>query len=93
MLTPAGEQEALALGDLLRGEPFELVESSPRLRALRTAELAGLKPDVDDDLVEWDYGDFEGLTTDEYPPNLPRLDRLGRAVAGRGDSGRSGREG
>ena len=32
-LTPAGEKEALALGDLLRGEDFELVEASPRLRA------------------------------------------------------------
>ena len=66
-LTPAGEEEALALGDLLRGKSFELVEASPRLRAQRTAELAGFKPEVDDDLVEWDYGDFEGLTTDEIP--------------------------
>ena len=55
----------------MRAEPFELVESSPRLRALRTAELAGLKPDVDDDLVEWDYGDFEGLTTDEIRITYP----------------------
>ena len=70
-LTQAGEQEALALGDLVRREPFELVESSPRLRALRTAELAGFKPEVDDDLVEWDYGDFEGLTTDEIRITYP----------------------
>jgi broad specificity phosphatase PhoE len=64
-LTPAGQKEALALGDLLRGEPFKLVKSSPRRRALQTAELAGFKPEVDNDVVEWDYGDFEGLTTDE----------------------------
>jgi broad specificity phosphatase PhoE len=70
-LTPAGEEEALALRDLLRGKRFELVEASPRLRALRTAELAGFKPEVDDDLVEWDYGDFEGLTTDEIRVTYP----------------------
>ena len=71
-LTPAGEKEALALGDLLRGKSFELVEASSRLRAQRTAELAGFKTEVDDDLVEWDYGDFEGLTTDEIRLTYPR---------------------
>lgn len=70
-LTPAGEEEALALGDLLRGESFELIEASPRLRAQRTAELAGFKPEVDEDLVEWDYGDFEGLTTDQVRLTYP----------------------
>jgi broad specificity phosphatase PhoE len=70
-LTPGGEQEALALGHLLRSERFELVEASPRQRALRTAELAGFKPEVDNDLVEWDYGDFEGLTTPEIRVTHP----------------------
>jgi broad specificity phosphatase PhoE len=70
-LTPKGEQEALALGELLRGQHFELVEASPRLRALRTAELAGFKPEVDDDLVEWDYGDLEGLTTAQIQVSYP----------------------
>jgi broad specificity phosphatase PhoE len=70
-LTKVGEEEAVALGDLLRAEPFERVEASPRLRALRTAELAGFKPEVDQDLVEWDYGDFEGQTTDEIRVAYP----------------------
>ena len=38
---------------------------------MRTAELAGFKPEVDEDLVEWDYGDFEGLTTDEIRVAYP----------------------
>jgi broad specificity phosphatase PhoE len=70
-LTPAGEQEAGALGRLLNAQRFDLVKASPRLRARRTAELAGYKPDVDDDLVEWDYGDFEGLTTPEIRTSHP----------------------
>ncbi len=70
-LTPNGEHEAFAIRQLVAAEPFELVESSPRLRALRTAELAGFKPEVNDDLVEWDYGHFEGLTTDQIRVSHP----------------------
>jgi broad specificity phosphatase PhoE len=70
-LTPNGEQEALALRQLLRAERFELVEASPRLRALSTAKIAGFEPEVNDDLVEWDYGDFEGLTTDQIRVDHP----------------------
>ena len=67
-LTPEGEERARRAGRLLatlRGdtEPA-LVLSSPRSRALRTAELAGLTvAEVTEDLAEWDYGDYEGLTT------------------------------
>ncbi|HUC15102.1 MAG TPA: histidine phosphatase family protein, partial [Acidimicrobiales bacterium] len=68
-LTAAGEQEAMALGKMLRPEHFELVESSPRERSVRTAELAGFKPTIDNDLVEWDYGELEGLTTDQIRAN------------------------
>ena len=58
--------------------------SSPRLRALRTAELAGLTPlQIDDDLVEWDYGDLEGLTTLEIRERYPGLEHLGWPVARR----------
>jgi len=65
-LTPAGETAAKALGERLRGRRFGLVLVSPRLRARRTAELGGVTDAVtDDDLVEWDYGDYEGLTTDQ----------------------------
>jgi broad specificity phosphatase PhoE len=70
-LTKGGEQEALAVGHLLRTQRFDLVLSSPRERALRTAELAGFEPQIDDDLVEWDYGDLEGLTTDQIQARYP----------------------
>ena len=71
-LTPDGETAAKALGDRLRGRQFGLVLVSPRLRARRTAELAGVTDAVtDDDLVEWDYGDYEGLTTDQIRESDP----------------------
>jgi broad specificity phosphatase PhoE len=65
-LTPNGEGQAGAVGALLRGRTFALVVTSPLGRARRTAELAGYAaPQVDSDLVEWDYGGYEGLTTAE----------------------------
>ena len=52
--------------------PFDLVVSSPRRRAERTAELAGLVPfQVADDLVEWDYGELEGLTSAQIRERYP----------------------
>src|SRR5690348_1078377 len=63
-LTPEGERQAWALARAFTGRVFAAVLCSPRRRALRTAELAGLPvSDVDNDLVEWDYGEYEGLTT------------------------------
>jgi probable phosphoglycerate mutase len=57
---------------LLRGRAPSLVLTSPRARARTTAELAGLHPDrVDDRLVEWDYGDYEGRTTAEIRRDDP----------------------
>jgi len=65
-LLPEGEETARALGARLAGIDFGLVLASPRQRARRTAELAGFADaEVDDDLAEWDYGDYEGVTTDE----------------------------
>ncbi|WP_344189585.1 histidine phosphatase family protein [Pedococcus aerophilus] len=64
-LTAHGEELARAAGELLQGREFSLVLASPMQRALRTAELAGLEPEVTDDLMEWDYGAYEGLTTPE----------------------------
>ena len=63
-LTDTGRERATKLGDALRGRSFALVLTSPLSRARDTAALAGF-PDaeVDDDLREWDYGDFEGRTT------------------------------
>jgi probable phosphoglycerate mutase len=70
-LTPHGEEEARALSASLQARRFELVLSSPRQRALRTAELAGFRPEIDEDLAEWDYGDLEGLTIDQIRARYP----------------------
>ena len=64
-LTPDGERDARALGSRLAAFDLALVLASPLTRARRTAELAGLSPSVDPDLVEWDYGGYEGRTTAE----------------------------
>lgn len=71
-LTDEGEQQAKAAATKLAGIEFELVLTSPRQRARRTAELAGF-PDavVDEDLAEWDYGDYEGLTSAEIHESVP----------------------
>jgi probable phosphoglycerate mutase len=62
-LTAAGEAVAPQIGERLAGISFSRILSSPRSRATRTAELAGFTPEIDPDLVEWDYGDYEGLTS------------------------------
>jgi probable phosphoglycerate mutase len=74
-LTPLGERQARALRDLLAFARPVLLLTSPRERAVRTAELAGLAEvasvEVDDDLAEWDYGDYEGITTPEIRKTVP----------------------
>jgi probable phosphoglycerate mutase len=71
-LTAAGEAQARHLGAFLAGIPVDLVVSSPRRRAARTAELAGLVPfEVAEDLVEWDYGELEGLTSAQIQERYP----------------------
>ena len=63
-LTDEGRRVADSLRDRLDHEVFSLVLTSPRERARETARLSGhAEAAVDDDLVEWDYGDLEGLTT------------------------------
>jgi broad specificity phosphatase PhoE len=66
-LTPHGELMALNLAPRLKGIPFSLVLTSPRLRARMTCELAGLgaAAQIESKLAEWDYGDYEGLRTSE----------------------------
>ncbi|HRC42063.1 histidine phosphatase family protein [Nostocoides sp.] len=64
-LTEHGEDLARAAGNLLAGHTFGLVLASPLQRAWRTAELAGLTAEREDNLVEWDYGAAEGRTTAE----------------------------
>lgn len=69
-LTPAGEEAARGLAGALEEFDFSLVLSSPLQRARRTAELAGLQPELDHDLAEWDYGAYEGLTTPQVREQL-----------------------
>lgn len=70
-LTAEGEAEASTLAERLSGFDFGLVLSSPMQRARRTAEIAGFSsPDIDPNLVEWDYGAYEGRTTKEIRAEL-----------------------
>lgn len=63
---------AARLEEAVGTEGFDLVLSSPRLRAVRTAELAGFaEVETTEDLAEWDYGDYEGLTTPEIRETVP----------------------
>jgi probable phosphoglycerate mutase len=73
-LTPAGESMARALGPALRAIAFSQVLTSPRLRARRTCDLAGLGAvaHADAGLAEWDYGQFEGLRTAEIQRLQPQ---------------------
>lgn len=71
-LTEHGVAQAIALRPMLAGLDPVLVLCSPRWRARRTAELAGLAVTaIDDDLSEWDYGDYEGLTSAEIRQRDP----------------------
>src|SRR5262249_54799416 len=64
-LTERGERNARSLGERLQGTHFVKVLTSPLQRARRTCELAGFgaRAEVDNDLVEWNYGDYEGKRT------------------------------
>jgi broad specificity phosphatase PhoE len=75
-LTARGEQQAAALGERLRGVEFAMMLASPLERARRTAELAGFDGALafDDDLIEVDYGDYEGRTTAEIQRARPDWD-------------------
>ena len=71
-LTEPGVEVARTLAGRLSGHSFSLVLTSPRRRAVHTAELAGFTDAVhDDDLVEWDYGDYEGVTTADIREERP----------------------
>jgi broad specificity phosphatase PhoE len=71
-LTAGGVAEAEALRTALAGRTFVAVLSSPRRRARRTVELAGLAvTSVTEGLAEWDYGEYEGVTTADIHRNRP----------------------
>ena len=74
-LTENGEEQAQALGRTFRGHEFVRVLSSPLGRARETARLAGFAdPEVLDLLAEFDYGEYEGLTTKEIRARRPGWD-------------------
>ena len=72
-LTERGEHDAIRIGERLRGKKFASVVTSPLRRALRTCELAGFGAvaQPDSDLVEWNYGEYEGLRTAEIRAARP----------------------
>ena len=71
-LTSTGEHQAQLVAALIAGRTFALVLASPLRRAQETAQLAGLSHvETDADLVEWDYGGYEGLTTPQIRAILP----------------------
>jgi broad specificity phosphatase PhoE len=72
-LTPHGESQARALEPMLRAISFDHILTSPARRAQRTCELAGLggSAEVEPDLVEWDYGDYEGRTSPDIRQDRP----------------------
>jgi broad specificity phosphatase PhoE len=72
-LTERGERNALRLAERLKGLTFSRVLSSPLQRAMRTCELAGFggQAEVDRDLLEWNYGEYEGRRTEEIHAERP----------------------
>ena len=72
-LTAAGEEAARGLGARLRGIAFKHVFTSPRIRARETWRLSGLQPaaEIREDLSEWDYGQYEGLRSEEIQQRRP----------------------
>jgi len=75
-LTDQGEAQAVHLGERLRGLSFASVLTSPLRRATRTCQLAGfgLAAEIDPDLVEWNYGEYEGRTSVEIHAERPGWD-------------------
>jgi broad specificity phosphatase PhoE len=72
-LTEAGMRHARLLGPRLAGRRFAAVFTSPLARAIETCRLAGLgdRAQVRDELLEWDYGEYEGITTPEIRERRP----------------------
>ena len=75
-LTANGEAQARRLGERLRGRAFTRVLTSPLQRAARTCELAGYGAvaELDPDLLEWDYGHYEGRRSTEIHAEWPEWD-------------------
>ncbi|QQE13411.1 histidine phosphatase family protein [Planctomycetota bacterium] len=71
-LTEAGKRNAEKLRPVLAHLNFEMVLTSPLQRAKNTAHLAGFSEAIEDpDLIEWDYGQYDGITTSEIRQTVP----------------------
>src|SRR5271165_2598004 len=72
-LTARGEERAAKIASTLGGHPFSLVLTSPLQRARRTCELAGLgaAAQIDPNLTEWNYGDYEGRSSEDIQRTRP----------------------
>ena len=72
-LTPDGEKHAADLGKFLAGRAFSMVMTSPMRRARETCRLAGYasQATLEPNLLEWDYGDYEGLSTPDIRKSRP----------------------
>jgi broad specificity phosphatase PhoE len=73
-LTEVGRRQGEALAEMIANRQFELVLTSPLQRARVTCELAGFgdQADIEPDLAEWDYGEFEGLSTSDIRDRIPQ---------------------
>ncbi len=87
-LTPAGRDEAVAAAATLTDHVIDRVYSSPLRRAAETAEIVNLPPSIefDDDLMEWDYGEFEGVRTAEMRASGDPLWSIWNATIENGES-------
>jgi len=92
-LTTEGRHEALLIGKRLAGRRFGLVLTSPLSRAMDTCKLAGFGAQArpDEDLVEWNYGSCEGLTTAEIREHRPGWSVLTDGAPGGEDALQVGR--
>lgn len=83
-LTERGKTQAEGLKERLKNHPFQLILVSPLQRAYKTCELAGFAKEakIDPDLVEWDYGDYEGKKTADILKENPSWDIFAEGVPG-----------
>lgn len=91
-LTPDGERNAVRLGERLKGMKFAKVFTSPLQRVARTCELSGFGEvaETNSDLVEWDYGKYEGLTSAQILADRPDWQLFRDGAPGGESPGRAG---
>jgi probable phosphoglycerate mutase len=92
-LLPEGEGQAAAAGAYLRstGWVFDLVLTSPLRRAADSCRLTGFTAEIEPDLMEWDYGEYEGIASPEIRKGRPRWTLWEHGVPGGERAGDVGR--